>query len=170
MIDNLKDFLISNEELANMEEQLRQTMQQSLQQSDRLRTYMQLMIIVRQGCEALRALDTQQFLTQLKEELETRAKRSREEVDQLIVTTRDQVEGLGEKADALQKELKVRIDKVNDVAEGLGDMANDADLTRYREDAARLLSDLEQRIASLVELRNSKSFAELNAMATQIER
>lgn len=163
MIEDLNAFLVSAQELAHLEEQLRQCFRECLQQPDRLRSYMQLMMMVRLGCEALGSLDTKGFLAQLKEDLQTQGKQARQQVEQQMTETKDSVEEISEKAELLQQEIKVRSDIVNDVIAGLGNVASDVELSQLQEQAANLLADVERRMKTLVELRNSQSFAQLLA-------
>lgn len=164
MIEYLKDFLLSDDELARQEEQLQQYFRERLQQPDRLRTYMQLMMIAKLACKALNALDTKDFLARLKEELQTQSEHAQQQIQQQMADTKSSVEELCDKANKLQQEIKVRSSLVNDIIVGLGNVTSDSELSKQQEQVATLLADMERRMAALVELRNSQSFSQLLSM------
>ena len=168
MTEYLQEYLASEESLKEQETALKQAVEQRLHSPNRLRTYMQLLMIARVACEALEGIDQNAFLTSIKDEAEQAKGRSNQLLGDRAQLARQQVDELASSIGELQNELKQRGLCIDRIMQGLGELASsNEELEQLKASAHNTMQEMEQRLQALAQMRQQQDFVEVCRLARQ---
>lgn len=166
MTEYLQEYIASEESLRGQEDKLKQVVEQKLQSSNRLRTYMQLLMIIRVASEALGNIDQTAFLTSIKDEAEQAKARSSQLLGNRAQQARQEVEELAVRIGELQNELKQRGLCIDRILQGLGEVASsNIELDQLKKSAHNTMQEIENRLQSISQMRQQQDFVEMCRLA-----
>lgn len=168
MIEYLKEYFISEKELISLKDSLEEISQRKLKDNDRLRTALQLYIVLECCCDSITEELTEDFVNNLKKDIEQAKERSGEILKTQAVETRDKLMHLINDVQEIRNELSIRGKCISDIEEGLSTTeAINGEAENLKIIISENMNKLEKLLASYIKLRDGRSFSDLCALINE---
>lgn len=165
MTEYLSQYLASDDQLQQQEQELRQTMAQSLRTNDRLRAFLQLYLLAKCAMEQLDKIDKKGFVQQLLDDVA----RERTNLDKHLAERAGEVRLNLDKLTSQVEEVKAELHQhdacIRDVLQGLGEKGNTERINSLKDSISQQMEELEANISAIVNIRQQESFLQMCALA-----
>lgn len=170
MNEYLSQYLVSEEELEQLQQTLADTIDKDLKSDNRLRAFFLLYQLAKTSMDAIEKLDKKGFIQHLLDEVEKEKGR----LNQILAERADEVQKqynkLVDEVESIRQELHQRGKCIDDILEGLGEKGDTEAIKQQKEAIKLKMDEMEGLIQEIVNTRQKDSFAEIIRLAANKEK
>ena len=170
MIEQIRQLVTDDEMLGGYEASLRDILQGAMAGDDRLRHFLQLVILSRLCVEELDDLDKTGILSELQAEADRKKEQVREMIFSQSSELRKKYEDIVARQNAAMAEIRAHYEVLSSIAEAVGPWDTDGAMASRSTSVQTLLGELEAGLKTLVEIRKSEDFDRLCRMEAETAR
>ena len=164
MIENIRQLVNDDVVLSRYETELKSILQFEAAGEDRLRRFMQLVILSRACCDALESIDKSDVLSGLLEE----SGRKQQHIHQMLAAEsselREKYEEIVSRENELMAEISAHYECLSSIADSVRPWDAGGEMASLKESVNASVQQLDKGLKDLVDVRKSDDFARLCQM------